>query len=146
MNVRPVKQSELSTVAQMNIHLQQDEGSNVLTHAEALARLTLWLAGTYRCVVFTQSSEVVGYALFRPMDPNTEGHPGGVYVRPFFIVPKLRGRGWGWRAFELMLSDVLPSGCYVVLEALATNPAGQAFWRALGFTEYSIRYKLDQEA
>ena len=142
MNVRPVKQSELSTIAQMN--LQQDEGVPVLAHAEALARLELWLAGTYRCVVFTQRNEVVGYALFRPTDPHTEGHPGGVYVRQFFLVPQRRGQGWGRKAFELLLSEVLPAGCYVTLEALATNPAGQAFWRALGFTEYSRRYELDQ--
>lgn len=30
------------------------------------------------------------------------------------------------------------------LKALTTNPTGRAFWRSLGFREYSVRYEYVQ--
>lgn len=146
MQVRAARQSDLELIARMNRRLQQDEGAHVLSQAEAVARLQRWLAGEYRCVLFATDDAVVGYALFRPTDPHAEGHPGGVYVRQFFVVPERRGQGLGRAAFALLRAEVLPPGCYVTLEALATNPAGRSFWQALGFREYSVRYELEQAA
>jgi ribosomal protein S18 acetylase RimI-like enzyme len=146
LQARAIERSEIGTIAGMNRQLQADEGAGVLSQADAVARLERWLDGAYRCVVFTVDGETVGYALFRATDPSAEGHPGGVYIRQFFIVPARRGRGWGRKAFGLLRSAILPAGCYITLEALATNPAGRAFWQALGFREYSVRYELDQGA
>jgi len=80
--------------------------------------------------------------LYRPTDPDTEDHAGGVYVRHFFILPEFRSQGLGKAAFNLLTNDVLPQGTYITLEALIANPAGRAFWKALGFEEYSVRYEL----
>lgn len=142
-DIRPVDEHELRRVAQMNIQLQRDEGSRDMTLEDALARLERWLKQTYRCVVFTQDGELVGYALYRPTNPDAEGHLGGIYIRQFFVVPARRRRGIGRQAFARMRGEVFPRGCYITLNARSPNHAGQAFWRALGFVPHSIRYELD---
>ena len=111
MDIRPVQEQELDRIAQMNIQLQRDEGSRVMTRADALARLERWLKGTYRCVVFVQDGGIIGYAVYRPTNPDTEGHLGGIYIRQFFIMTDWRRRGMGRQAFERMRAKVLPPGC-----------------------------------
>jgi ribosomal protein S18 acetylase RimI-like enzyme len=142
LDIRPVLEHELRRVAQMNLQLQRDEGSREMTLEDALARLERWLKQTYRCVVFTQDGGLVGYALYRPTNPDGEGHLGGIYIRHFFVVPALRRRRIGRRAFARMHEKIFPRHCYLTLNARSQNHAGQAFWRALGFVPHSIRYEL----
>jgi ribosomal protein S18 acetylase RimI-like enzyme len=138
---RPARDDELERIARMNVALQEDEGAAAMRLDDALARLRGWLAGPYRCTVFLDGDELAGYALHRPTDPASEGHPGGVYLRQLFVARDRRRRGLGREAFALLASEVFPPGCYVTLEALASNPGGRAFWEALGFREYSVRYE-----
>ena len=143
LDIRPAREDEMRRVAQMNIQLQRDEGSGEMTPEDALARLERWLKKTYRCVVFAQDGKIIGYALFRPTNPDAEGHLGGIYIRQFFIVPALRRRGIGRRVFTRLRAEIFPRGCYVTISARSQNHAGQAFWQALGFVPHSIRYELD---
>jgi ribosomal protein S18 acetylase RimI-like enzyme len=143
LDIRPVREDELHRVARMNIQLQRDEGSRELTCEDARARLKRWLKSTYRCVVFTQDGNIVGYAVYRPTNPDAEGHLGGIYIRQFFVVPALRRRGLGRRVFTRLRAEVFPRGCYLTINARSQNHAGQAFWQALGFVPHSIRYELD---
>ena len=103
-------------------------------------RLDRWLAGSYHAVVFERNGEALGYALFRATDPDLKG-PGGVYLRQFYIRRDGRRAGAGREAFELLVQEVLEPGQRVVLEALASNPGGQDFWRAIGLTEYAITFQ-----
>lgn len=121
----------------MNVALQAEEGAAVMPVEDALARLRTWLAGFYRCTVFLDGDDLAGYALHRPTDPAAEGHPGGVYLRQLFVARDRRGLGR--EAFALLAAEVFPPGCDVTLEALASNPGGRAFWKALEFREYSVR-------
>jgi ribosomal protein S18 acetylase RimI-like enzyme len=141
LRLRPPRPDELERVARMNVALQEDEGAYVMRIEHALARLRAWLDGPYRCTVFVDGEDLAGYALHRPTDPDSEGHPGGVYLRQLFIVRERRRRGLGREAFSLLVSEVFPEGCYITLEALVANPDGQAFWKALGFREYSVRFE-----
>ena len=143
LDIRPVRGNELRRVAQMNIQLQRDEGSREMSTEDALARLERWLKKTYRCIVFTQAGKIIGYAVYRPTNPDAEGHLGGIYVRQFFVVPALRRHGIGRRAFTLLRAEVFPRGCYVTLSARSQNHAGQVFWQSLGFVPHSVRYELD---
>jgi ribosomal protein S18 acetylase RimI-like enzyme len=138
---RPARADEIERVARMNLALQEDEGASVMRLEDALARLRAWLAGAYRCTVFLDGEELVGYALHRATDPDAEGHPGGVYLRQLFVTRERRRCGLGREAFSLLVSEVFAEGCYLTLEALVTNPGGQAFWKSLGFREYSVRYE-----
>jgi GNAT superfamily N-acetyltransferase len=142
MQWRPLTGSDLPTVGRWNRELQEDEGSQPMPLEAIEARLAKWLAGEYTGTVFSEDGIEVGYALFRPTDPELKG-PGGIYVRQFFIVRDQRGAGTGRRAFELLAREVLPAGHRIVLEALASNPGGQRFWRSLGFAEYAVTFQLE---
>lgn len=140
--VQKLRREDIPFVAEMNIHLQQDEGSRVMALDNAIERLSRWLSRDYSCWVFSLGAQVIGYILYRPTDPDTEGHSGGVYIRQFFIQPEFRGRGLGRAAFKLFQNDVIPPKTYITLEALTANPTGRSFWSALGFQEYSVRYEM----
>ena len=141
LSIHPLALDELETVAHMNRQLQRDEGSHVMAQDDAVRRLSKWLENEYIGYVYRVSGQIVGYVLYRPTDPDTEGHTGGVYVRQFYIAPEFRSQGLGKAAFTLLTEDVLPPDTRISLEALVSNPSGQAFWRALGFQEYCIRYE-----
>ncbi|MEZ5560096.1 MAG: GNAT family N-acetyltransferase [Pseudomonadales bacterium] len=124
-----------------NLHLQEDEGSEPMPLAEIEARMRRWLAADYRVVVFLSAGQRVGYALFRPTDPDLKG-PNGVYLRQFFIARECRGEGLGHAAWTLLHTEVFPTGHKVVLEALRSNPGARRFWESLGFEAYSTTYEL----
>lgn len=141
LTVHPLAPWELGMVADMNLQLQRDEGSHVMPQEEAVRRLSQWLAGDYVCHLYRFDQRLAGYVLYRPTDPDTEGHRDGVYIRQFFILPEFRRQGLGRAASELLVEQVLPPATYITLEAMTANPAGRAFWQALGFQEYCVRYE-----
>ncbi len=102
-------------------------------------RLDRWLNSDYDGVVFEHSTEPVGYALYRPTDPELKS-PDGVYLRQFFIAPERRRLGLGTEAFREFASQVVGSR-RLVLEVLETNPAGRSFWISLGLTPYSTTFE-----
>ena len=107
---------------------------------EIEARLRRWLSDAYEAVIFELDSEPIGYALFRPTDPDQK-EPGGVYLRQFFIAPAHRRFGHGTRAIRLFLDETV-KGRRLVLEALNSNPIGQKFWRSIGMRVYSATFEL----
>lgn len=143
LSIHPLTPDELGIVADMNLQLQREEGSRVMLLDDAIRRLSLWLAGDYVCHLYRFDQRLAGYVLYRPTDPDTEGHRDGVYIRQFFILPEFRRQGLGRAAFELLVEHVLPPATYITLEAMTANPAGRAFWQALGFREYCVRYERD---
>ena len=108
------------------------------------ARLQRWLIDDYEGLIFELDSVPVGYALFRQTDPDLK-EPDGLYLRQFFILREHRRRGLGTRAFRLFHNEAL-GGRRLVLEALVSNPDGEAFWRSLGLTLYSVTFELKPDA
>jgi GNAT superfamily N-acetyltransferase len=137
---RPMTAGDRPRVAQWNRELQEDEGSTVMTLPDLAARLDRLLAAGHGGVIFELDGDTVGYALIRPTDGDLEG-PGGVYVRHFYIVRSHRRSGMGRRALETLRTQVLAREPRILLDTVATNHAGQAFWRAMGFVDYSSRFE-----
>lgn len=131
--------SDLERLATWNRQLQEDEGASVMGARECESRLRAWLGGHFTGVVFEKAGPV-GYALYRPTDPDSQG-AGGLYLRQFFIDRQRRREGLGAEAFDLFVREIL-SGRRLLLEALTVNPIGQAFWRSRGLSEYSTTFEL----
>ena len=112
--------------------------------AAITARLRRWFANEYQGLPFELDSGAIGYALFRPTDPDLKG-ADGVDLRQFFIAREYRRHGLGSQAFSLFVDHAV-SGRTLVLEALASNPGGQAFWRSLGLRVYSVAFERPPEA
>lgn len=137
--VRRFLPADLQRLAHWNRQLQEDEGGVPMPPAMVRERLRRLLEAGYRAHLFVADVEV-GYALLRDADPEVEGE--GVYIQQFFIDRCRRREGFGRAAFELLRTRVIGDTTPVLLEAVATNPEGAAFWRSLGFEVYATRFKL----
>ncbi len=128
---------DVPLLAQWNARLWVDEhmpGHKSLQ--EFTERMHGWLArGEYQAVIFEAENGPVAYALYRQ-------EPEGIYLRHFYVDRPFRRQGIGRRCVHLLLTEILPPGERVLLEVLEANPAGQAFWRAMGFRPYCQRLEM----
>ena len=99
--------------------------------AELEQRMAEWLAGNYQAILFGQPESVYGYALFRE-------EPEYIYLRQFYIKEEHRREGKGRAAMEWLRRQYWHPNRRIRLEVLVENTAGLAFWRSVGFHEYSV--------
>jgi GNAT superfamily N-acetyltransferase len=117
----------------LNLQLIQDEGHrNPMNELQLGKRMRDWMRrGDYAGRIFEENGEVVAYALFREV-------PDEIYLRHLFVVRHRRRQGIGRRAMGLLLGEVWPRGKRLVVEALCANTPAIAFWRAMGYRDYSL--------
>ena len=106
--------------------------------SELEARFSGWLGSEWQVVLLEYGEVVIGYGIYRLQPDSYFPERTVVYVRQYFIRREYRGQGLGRAGFELMVEELFPSPCRILLEALASNPSGLAFWQHLGFHPYSI--------
>jgi ribosomal protein S18 acetylase RimI-like enzyme len=116
-----------------NLQLIQDEGHrNPMTELELAKRMRVWLSrGGYAAILFEEQGQPVAYALYRES-------PGEIYLRHLFVVRERRRQGIGCRAMQTLMTEIWPRGKRLTVEVLAHNAAGIAFWKAMGYEEYSL--------
>ena len=132
MQYREATTFDAAVLARMNVQLIQDEGHrNRMSPDELVARMSAWLAGEYRAVLFEDDHGPAGYALFRVDDEF-------IYLRQFFVCPKRRRRGIGRAAVRWLIENVWRGRPQTRLEVLVSNHAGIDFWHAVGFADYCI--------
>ncbi len=124
--------ADIPTLAALNAQLIVDEGSdNPMTVPQLAERMTEWLDGRYRAILFEIGAEAVAYALYRD-----DGE--SIYVRHFFVTRTHRRNGVGREAMTLLMDEVFPPEKRVVVDVLVRNGRGVAFWHALGFTDFLL--------
>jgi len=134
---------DIHELASMNRMLLEDEGAeNPMSVAQLEERLGGWLeSGAYHAAVMHHNEEVVGYILYREEQDAYDVSRKNIYVRQFFIKRTYRRRGIGRAAFEQVVATQFPPGTTIVLEVLASNLQGRAFWERLGFQPYFTTYR-----
>ena len=136
MHARLASLDDVPLLAELNRQLIEDErAANAMSLAELEARMRAWLEGEYRAALFDVAGETVAYALFRPSDD-------GIYVRQFFVSRSQRRKGHGRRAIRLLREQMLSTGQTLELDVLVHNDGGLAFWRALGFREHALSFRI----
>ena len=141
VELRRATLADAPLLATMNRQLIEDERSrNPMSHAELAARMRGWLAGDWTAVLIVRADTVVGYALYQERrDPYFPARRT-VYLRQLFVGREQRGRGIGRAALAILLREWFPADVTVEIDVLATNPAGQRFWRSVGFAPYATTY------
>lgn len=81
---------------------------------------------------------VVAYALWREQ-------PEEIYLRQLFVVRHRRRQGLGRTAVDMLRRQVWPRDRRLTVEALVANEAAVAFWRALGYRDYSLPLEIAPE-
>ena len=134
-------------LARLNKQLIEDEGSrNPMTEAELEIRMKKLLAEGWRADLILREKRAIGYALYQLRRDDYDPCAPVVHLRQYCIDREERGRGYGRRGVELLMEQRFPTGSTVEIDVLASNSAGQRFWRALGFTPYSTAMKLPGRA
>jgi len=126
-----------NTLAELNHQLILDESHrNAMTVPELAERMRGWLATGYQVSIFEDDSGILAYALYR-------ANPDHIYLRQFFVQRHKRRAGIGLQCMQMLLSAIWPKDKRIVVEALCRNPAGIAFWRKVGFTDYSLALEIN---
>jgi predicted acetyltransferase len=132
--------SDLPLLAEWNHQLIRDEGhSNKMGVVELQERMSVWLNESYRAVMFYVDAAPIGYALFRS---ETEL----VYLRQLFIARPERRKGLGRIVVGILRVEIWPLGKRITVDVLTSNLGGVAFWRAVGYKDYSLMLELDSDA
>src|SRR5581483_1411588 len=130
--------ADTATLAPLNAQLIRDEGHrNPMSVAELEQRMSAWLAGEYKAVLFELGPQVAGYALFRQ-------DPEHIYLRQLFVAPAHRRRGVGRAALAWLWSNAWPNAARIRVDVLLANIAAQAFWRAVGFRDYCVVMQMER--
>jgi GNAT superfamily N-acetyltransferase len=126
---------DVPLLANWNHQLIRDEGHrNPMTVEQLADRMAAWLADDYRAVIFS-TDRPVAYALYR-------AQPDQIYFRQFFVARDHRRVGLGRRAFNQLKTEVWPAGVRLTVDVLCANPAGIAFWRAVGYRDYCLTLEI----
>ncbi len=140
MTFRSATLGDCPLLAELNHQLIRDEGHrNKMTIPELEQRMKGWLAEEYRAIIFEDGSEIVAYALFREQ-------PQEIYLRQLFVICQRRREGIGRRAIEILRSQVWPKTKRLTVEVLAANTTAVAFWRAVGYLDYSLTLEIMPES
>lgn len=94
-----------------------------------------WLASEYTAILFKEGKETVAYALYRKQ-------PEEIYLRQLFVVRNRRRQGIGRKAMEILRSKVWPANKRLTVEVLVKNEAAVAFWRGVGYKDYSLGLEI----
>ena len=136
MNFRRATPKDAPLLGRLNVQLIQDEGhGSPLTVAQLTDRMRDWLATVYTGVIFEDERGVVAYAVFQE-------EVDQVYLRQFFVVREHRRQGVGRLAMHLLFRDIWPQRKRLTVSVLADNLPARAFWRAVGYSEYSLTLEI----
>ncbi len=94
-----------------------------------------WLADQYRAVIYEEGGGVVAYALYREQSDE-------IYLRQLFVVRSRRRQGIGRHAVEILRSQLWPQNKRLTVEVLVANRNAVAFWRAVGYVDYSLMLEI----
>jgi predicted acetyltransferase len=106
-----------------------------MTVSELEQRMRGWLQTEYAAVIFEDKSEVVAYALYREQ-------PEELYLRQLFVVHNRRRQGIGCKAIEILRTQLWPKNKRLTASVLVNNTAAVAFWRAVGYRDYSLTLEI----
>lgn len=127
---------DAKVLGELNHQLIQDEGHrNSMAVPELVNRMRRWLETDYRAYIFADDFEIVAYALYREVEDH-------LYLRQFFVQRHKRRACIGQQCMKVLFSQVWPQDKRVTVDVLCQNEVGIAFWKAMGFTDYSLTLEI----
>ena len=136
MKFRRATSNDCRLLAELNHQLIRDEGHrNPMSVAELKQRMQGWLATEYAAILFEDGGETVAYGLYRE-------EAGGIYLRQLFVARNRRRQGIGREAMEILRSKIWPKDKRLTVDVLAGHATGMAFWRAVGYKDYSLTLEI----
>ena len=123
-------------LAELNHQLIRDEGHrNPMTVPQLAERMRGWLSAEYKAVIFESNNQIVAHALYREQTDE-------IYLRQLFVVRTHRRQGIGRAAMDILRKEIWPSNKRLTVEVLLSNESSVAFWRAVGYKDYSLTLEI----
>ena len=144
--VRAAQLSDLPQLSKMNSDLVDDQGSeNPFSLKEYEDRFREWLdTNIWTVDVFLHDGQVIGYSVYQERTDYYDPNETGIYIRQYYIERAHRRLGMGKAAFQILIDTRFPKDVQsIALDVMATNSAGQNFWRQMGFNEYFVSMKKE---
>jgi GNAT superfamily N-acetyltransferase len=140
MEYRFASTEDVPLLARMNRELTEDEGHRNRFQPQAWfeERMRVFLAGSYRAVIFERDGQAVAYALYTDQ---TE-HADTIYLRQIFVGRFCRRQGVGREAIRILAENIWPRERRITVGVLFGNQAAIDFYRAIGFAPYSIEMEM----
>lgn len=137
--LRPAGPADLPALATLNRQLLEDESHRAVPSVEQLLdRHRGWMeTGAWLQDILELDRQMVGYIVHATQ----LDHPT-IHVQQYCIDRGRRGRGFGRAGFALFMRERAVPGMRVTLDVLESNPAGRAFWRAIGCRPYFQRLEI----
>ena len=66
-----------------------------------------------------------------------------VYLRQLYVERTMRSQGIGQQVLKQLFEKEFSTTHEVVIDVLATNPRGYAFWKHMGFEPYYTNMRLE---
>ena len=133
---RQATDCDIELLGRLNHELIRDEGHrNPMSVPELIERTSQWLAAEYTAILFEEDGAVVAYALYGE-------NPHEVHLRQLFVVRDRRRQGIGRRAIDILRSEIWPKTKRLTVDVLAHNAPAIAFWRAVGYRDYSLTLEI----
>jgi ribosomal protein S18 acetylase RimI-like enzyme len=140
MRYRLATLDDIPLLTRMNRQLVEDEGHRNQSKPDAWfeGRMRGFLTGGYRAVLFELEGDVVAYALYT----DHPDHSDTIYLRQIFVDRARRRQGIGREAMRILRGEVWPQDKRLTVEVLVSNPVAQAFYKSVGFREYSLELEI----
>lgn len=140
MEYRFATLDDIPTLSRMNRQLVEDEQHRNRFKSDAWfeERMRGFLTGGYRAVLFELDGEVVAYALYI----DHPDHSDTIYLRQIFVARDRRRQGVGREAMRILKEEIWPQDKRLTVGVLVNNQAALAFYRAVGFREYSLELEI----
>jgi ribosomal protein S18 acetylase RimI-like enzyme len=133
VRVREALPADAKTIAAFAHALSLEEGHPApALEAQHVCAEGFGASPRFRALIAERDGQPVGYALFYRAYA-TEHAARGLYLQDLYVAPEARRQGAG-RALMAAVARACRAdgGCYVFWNALPTNRAALAFYRALG--------------
>ena len=123
-------------LGELNHQLIKDEGHrNSMTTPELIERMRSWLITDYRASIFEDDRGILAYALYKEDQDS-------VHLRQLFVQRRNRRSGVGRQSMNILFSEVWPRDKRVTVDVLCHNSGAIAFWKSVGFTDYSLSLEI----
>ena len=140
MEYRIATLDDVGALARMNRSLVEDEGHRNRFKSDAWLeeRMRGFLTGDYEAVLFEHDGKVAAYALYtrHRHDDKT------IHLRQIFVERGQRRAGLRREAMRILTEEVWPKEKRITVGVLVDNHAAVAFYKAVGFHEYSLELEI----
>lgn len=139
--IREAGTSDVKSLAYMNKHLIEDEGSRNPMNLGQLEERMKTILKEWIVLLVNDGSEDLGYMVYKVNRDEYFPDQKELYIRQYFIKREHRSKGIGEQAFEAIAEKYFPEDAILSLDVLECNPKGRKFWEKIGFKPHQTLMK-----